>query len=50
MPSDTLEVAEAEDVPFNIQQLANVCWELLRESGGGTLTSQAASTMRWCAW
>jgi AAA+ ATPase superfamily predicted ATPase len=29
----------AEDVPFNIQQLANVCWELLRESGGGTLTS-----------
>jgi uncharacterized protein len=29
----------AEDVPFNIQQIANVCWELLRASGGGTLTS-----------
>ena len=29
----------AEDVPFNIQQLANACWELLRASGGGTLTS-----------
>ena len=29
----------AEDVPFNIQQLANSCWELLRASGGGTLTS-----------
>jgi hypothetical protein len=29
----------AEDVPFNIQQLANACWELLGESGGGTLTS-----------
>jgi hypothetical protein len=28
----------AEDVPFNMQQLANVCWELLRESDGGTLT------------
>jgi len=28
----------AEDVPFNIQQLANSCWELLRASGGGTLT------------
>jgi uncharacterized protein len=30
----------AEDVPFNIQQLANACWELLRASGGGTLTSE----------
>ena len=29
----------AEDVPFNIQQLANACWELLRASGGGTFTS-----------
>jgi uncharacterized protein len=29
----------AEDVPFNIQQLANACWELLRGSGGATLTS-----------
>ena len=29
----------AEDVPFNIQQLANICWEVLRASGGGTLTS-----------
>ena len=28
----------AEDVPFNIQQLANTCWEQLRASGGGTLT------------
>src|SRR5487761_547458 len=28
----------AEDVPFNIQQLANSCWELLRACGGGTLT------------
>lgn len=28
----------AEDVPFNIQQLANACWELLRACGGGTLT------------
>lgn len=28
----------AEDVPFNIQQLANACWEQLRASGGGTLT------------
>jgi AAA+ ATPase superfamily predicted ATPase len=28
----------AEDVPFNIQQLANVSWEQLRASGGGTLT------------
>jgi hypothetical protein len=30
----------AEDVPFNIQQLANTCWELLRAAGGGTLTSE----------
>jgi uncharacterized protein len=29
----------AEDVPFNIQQLANVSWEQLRASGGGTLTA-----------
>jgi AAA+ ATPase superfamily predicted ATPase len=29
----------AEDVPFNIQQLANACWELLRASGAGSLTS-----------
>jgi uncharacterized protein len=29
----------AEDVPFNIQQLANACWEQLRAAGGGTLTS-----------
>jgi hypothetical protein len=29
----------AEDVPFNIQQLANVSWEQLRASGGGTLTT-----------
>jgi hypothetical protein len=28
----------AEDVPFNIQQLANSCWELLRACGGGALT------------
>jgi AAA+ ATPase superfamily predicted ATPase len=28
----------AEDVPFNIQQLANVSWEQLRASGGGMLT------------
>jgi len=28
----------AADVPYNIQQLANLCWELLRASGGGTLT------------
>jgi AAA+ ATPase superfamily predicted ATPase len=30
----------AEDVPFNIQQLANTGWELLRASGGGTLTAR----------
>jgi len=29
----------AEDVPFNIQQLANMCWEVLRTSGGGTLVT-----------
>jgi uncharacterized protein len=29
----------AEDVPFNIQQLANISWEELRASGGGTLTT-----------
>ena len=29
----------AEDVPFNIQQLANIAWEQLRASGGGTLTA-----------
>jgi len=29
----------AEDVPFNIQQLANISWEQLRASGGGTLTA-----------
>jgi hypothetical protein len=29
----------AEDVPFNIQQLANVSWEQLRAAGGGTLTA-----------
>ena len=28
----------AEDVPFNIQQLANSCWELLRTSTNSTLT------------
>lgn len=28
----------AEEVPFNIQQLANACWEMLRACGGGTLT------------
>lgn len=30
----------AEDVPYNIQQLANLCWELLRASGGETLTAR----------
>ena len=30
----------AEDVPFNIQQLANSCWELLRACGGGILTPE----------
>jgi hypothetical protein len=29
----------AEDVPYNIQQLANLCWELLRSEGGNTLTA-----------
>jgi uncharacterized protein len=29
----------AEDIPFNIQQLANVSWEQLRAAGGGTLTA-----------
>jgi DNA-binding transcriptional ArsR family regulator len=29
----------AEDIPFNIQQLANVSWEELRAAGGGTLTA-----------
>ncbi|MGH9624631.1 MAG: AAA family ATPase [Bryobacteraceae bacterium] len=29
----------AEDVPYNIQQLANLCWEQQRGSGGGTLTA-----------
>ena len=28
-----------EDVPLNIQQLANISWEELRASGGGTLTT-----------
>jgi hypothetical protein len=32
----------AEDVPYNIQQLANLCWELLRAGGGGTLTTNRA--------
>ncbi len=32
----------AEDVPYNIQQLANLCWELLRASGGGALTARRA--------
>ncbi len=30
----------AEEVPFNIQQLANACWEMLRARGGGTLTPE----------
>src|SRR6202789_525319 len=29
----------AEDIPFNIQQLANVSWEQLRAAAGGTLTA-----------
>lgn len=29
----------AEDIPFNIQQLANVSWEQLRAAGGGALSA-----------
>lgn len=30
----------SEDVPYNVQQLANICWELLRVAGGGMLTRE----------